>query len=257
MKKCTLHLAVGALVFLATSQTLSAAPCGSGTLAQIVNTTCSIGNLSFTFSNFNSFVDHTDLNNNYVRSSIDPSSILFQSVVNGNSQGIALTPNWSDAPSSNQWFYSGHGINFYYTVTALNGTGIIGQSDQIVGSIGNASDTGSISSFDQQNYYLDPWCCGFAAYTSVNYTNNLGSYNEPYLAVSYSDFGVGPQFASDPTNPGWHALNSFAYTTQTATLQSETFLYYTQSATPEPSTAVLTLTGLAGAVAVFRRRLSL
>jgi len=242
--------------FVLASSLLFGTSCGSGTLAQLINTTCTIGNVSFTFNNFNGYYGYTDANNNYVSVPLDPSTILFQSVVSGNAQGITLTPAWVENPSASQLFLSSHNANFYYTVTAVNGVGIIGQSDRIVGSIGNATDTGSIGSGDQQNYYVAPWCCTFSAYTSVNYTNNLGYYNEPYLAVYYSDFGVGPQYASDPTNPGWHSLDAFAYTTQIASLQSETFLYFTQGTTPEPSTVLLTFGGLATALVKIRRKLS-
>jgi hypothetical protein len=242
-------------VVLGTSQILHAAPCGSGTLDQLMNTTCTIGNLSFTFNNFNGFFASTDLNNNYAVAPLDPSTIRFQSMASGNLQGLTFFAGWSDAPSANQLFYSSHAASFYYTVTALNGAGIIGQSDQIVGSIGNASDTGSINSFDQQNYAVAPWCCGFITWGNVNYTNGQGYWNEPYTEVLYSDYGVEPQYASDPTNPGWYILGSGAFTTQTASLESATFLYFTQVATPEPGTLLLTLGGLAGAMGIVRRKL--
>jgi hypothetical protein len=254
MKKFALVLFAVCLVALSSSTIAYAAACGSGTLAQVVNTTCTIGNLAFTFNSFHGFLDYTDLNNNYVTNPLDPNTIQFVSISTPGAVGFQLLPGWTDAPSASQWFFSGHDADFYYSVAGLNGALIYGESDQIVGAIGNSSDVGDIDSFDQQNYAIGQACCALYAYTSVNYAPNFGYYNQPYLQTYFADYGLGPQARSDFSNPGWHALQSFAYTTQTATVSSETLLYFTQTPVPEPGTLLLFGTATTGLVGFFRRK---
>jgi hypothetical protein len=254
MKKVALAVVAICSLMFGVSVTAVAAPCGSGALSQILNTTCTVGNLSFTFGSFNGFRDYTDLNNNYVRTALDPSTIQFESVSTGNAQGIMLLPGWTDAPSANQWFYSGHDANFTYSVTGLNGALIYGESDLIKGTIGNATDTGDFASFDQQNYAISSGCCPFYVYGNVSYTKNLGYYNQPYLEFHFSDYSLGPQSGSDPFNPGQHSTYDAAFTTQTASVDSETLLFFTQP-TPEPGTILLSGTALAGVAGILRRKL--
>ena len=233
------------------STAVLAAPCGSGTLAQIMGTSCTVGDLAFSFSNFNGYFAWTDNDNNYQWVPLDPGSIQFESVLNGNAAGIRLLTGWTENPSANNWFNSGHDLNFNYSVTGLNGTLIYGTSDELVGKIGNFSDTGSIMGTDQQ-FYAN--IGGITVGTTVNYTNGQGYYSHPYDQFIFSDHGIGPQSGSDPNNLGLHSAGSFAYTTQTAYLESETFLYFTQPV-PEPSTFALSGTALIGFVGAIWRKL--
>jgi hypothetical protein len=146
-----------------------------------------------------------------------------------------------------------HASWFYYSVTGLNGAVIYGSSDQIVGSISNATAPGSISGFDNQNYV---GIGGLGVGATVNYDNNLGYYNMPYGLTTFSEFGIPPQSGSDPSNLGEHSIDSFAYTTQVANLYSDTLLYYTApvSAVPEPSSVMLLGTALAGVASMVLRK---
>ncbi len=220
-----------------------------------MGTTCSIGDILFSFGTFAGEAVTVDLNNNVVVTAIDPNSIQLIPVNLGSQRGFQLlTPDFRDSPSTQALFDASHYANFTYSVVGLNGALIYSESELIVGSIENRSDVGAIEGIDIQNYFAPI----FSAVTNgtISY-NQLGFYNQPYSLYDFSQFGLPPQSESDPLNFGIHSVNEFAYTTQTATLVSDLMLYNTAPSVPEPGSIALFGSGVLGLAGILRRKLTL
>src|SRR6476646_10193463 len=74
-------------------------PCPTGTLANVLGTSCTIGGLTFnfqTFFNANTFT--VDLNNNSSLIFFTPDQFAFMPIDNGTAAGFQIITNFSDDP---------------------------------------------------------------------------------------------------------------------------------------------------------------
>src|SRR6478672_11863957 len=105
------------------------APCPTGTLANVLGTSCTIGGLTFnfqTFFNANTFT--VDLNNNSSLIFFTPDQFAFAPIDNGAQAGFQITTNFLDDPSANGLQSSSHIEDFFYNVQANGTTQIFGET---------------------------------------------------------------------------------------------------------------------------------
>src|SRR5262245_12071146 len=125
-----------------------AQPCPSGTLANVIGTSCSIGHLTFDFHNdFQGFIGVTDLSTNYFTVNFfSPAVIGFTPVQTATQTGFLLNTHFIDNANGTGLFLSGHNAHFSYAVQVNGAFEILGESSQIVGSITQVS-TAAITAF--------------------------------------------------------------------------------------------------------------
>jgi len=232
---------IGAIVFVLVLSLLLvpafalADSCGSGSLGQMLGTSCTVGNLSLTFGkSFNGFTQFTDPNNQIITNSLDPNSIGFIPVLAGSRLGFKLVANFTDAPTVN--FFSSHFASFQYTVQALNGGQISSVNDTIIGSI-NPLNTSDIAGFDQQ-CFADGICSVVGP--TVNFNPGFGLFSNPSDTFSFVNCCGVTEVAG---LTGQDSINDFAYRGASASLQSSTVLY-SVSSVPEPNSVILLAVGL-------------
>src|SRR5258708_4602961 len=95
--------------------------CPAGTLANVINSSCSIGNLTFNFQNdfsANVFVFNQGTSDDH---QISPAEIGFIPINSGSLVGFKLVTNIVEGPGPEGAFLSTHDINFSYTPQANPG----------------------------------------------------------------------------------------------------------------------------------------
>ena len=207
--------------------------CPASTVATVLGTTCTIGDLSFTFGvDFNGFRQFNPDGPEIFTEPISPTEIGFTPVTQGDQSGFTLTGNF-DEPGL--LFFSSHFAGFPYTIQTLGTNLITEQTGILVGTIGG-TNTVSIAGFDQQ-------CSGnFVCSTvgpTINFTPQFGLFSEP---VQTSTFPA-PVCRSES---GQHAFNSFAFIGATAFLNTSTILYKTGLPPGPQSTPPITDLGTFG-----------
>jgi len=242
-----LILAVGFSASLSHGQ---AQPCPTGTLADVLATSCTIGNLTFNFSNnFQGFAQTTDLSNNLVTVFFTPDTIAFTPLNTGNQTGFRLTPNWSESPSANSLFFSSHNASFSYTVQTNGLFDILGE-DASISATFTPGDTFNINSFDAQ-------CFPNQGCILVAPTINFGG-SQPTATATLAF----PGLMSNNLHPAGlnftTALDAFAFTSASATLTSADFLYRVAPQVPTPPLADVEFTNidLPGVIATFVEAIS-
>src|SRR5215510_7117142 len=91
-QKCRILLTLS-LMFISCLSHGQAQPCPSGTLANVLGTSCTIGNVTFTFdTNFQGLHQTDDTSANQVTTFFTADAIGFVPVQSGNQLGFQLTP---------------------------------------------------------------------------------------------------------------------------------------------------------------------
>ena len=111
-------------------------PCPTGTLANVLGTSCTIGGLTFNFQTFfNANTVTVDLNNNSSFTSFTPDQFAFVPIANGSEAGFQITTNFLDDPSAGGLQSSSHILEFFYNVQANGTTQIFGETASLVGTV--------------------------------------------------------------------------------------------------------------------------
>ncbi|HVG92666.1 MAG TPA: hypothetical protein VNB54_14320, partial [Alphaproteobacteria bacterium] len=125
-------------------------PCPTGTLANVLGTSCTIGGLTFNFQTFfNANTVTVDLNNNSTFNSFTSDQFAFTPIVTGTQAGFQITANFSDDPSNRGLLSSSHIVEFFYNVQANGTTQIFGETASLVGTIGQGGP-GDVIVIDRQ-----------------------------------------------------------------------------------------------------------
>src|SRR5579864_2931954 len=127
--------------------------CPSGTLANVIGTSCTIGNLTFNFqNNFHGSNVVQDIFGNVQTLPLPSSTIGFTPVQSGDQTGFLLMTNFFDDVNSTGFIFSQHNINFSYSVQVNGAFEILGESAQVVGSLADvtASSQDAFFAFDGQ-----------------------------------------------------------------------------------------------------------
>jgi uncharacterized membrane protein len=231
------NLALLAILAGVTSQIgiAQAQPCPSGTLANVIGISCSIGNLTFDFHNdFQGFTGVTPFSTNvFTVAFFGPDQIGFTPVQTDTQTGFLLNTHFIDNANGTGLFLSSHNASFSYTVQVNGAFQILGESSQIVGSVTQV-DTANINAFDQQ-CFTNGLCLQVAP--TVNFVPGFGSFNQPSASAT---LGI-PALASNGTGgiPFTTAVDSFAFSPGESILDSASFLFSVAPQIPAPPLAKL------------------
>lgn len=212
-----------------------ALPCPSGTLANVLGTSCTIGNLTFNFqNNFQGFVGTTDLiSNTFSTAPLPPNAIGFTPVSSRTQTGFLLTTNFVDNTNDTGLFLSSHSASFSYSPQVNGAFEILGESSNLVGTIGQANTT-SLSAFDNQ-CFTNGECIQVAP--AINFVPGFGLLNNPSVSATLGF----PALVGTGTGglPFTTAVDSFSFLGSEALLNSVVFLYTVVPQTPPPPPATL------------------
>jgi hypothetical protein len=213
--------------------------CPSGTLANVLGTSCTIGNLTFNFqNNFQGFVQTTDLATNTLSTVFfGPDAIGFTPVASasGNLAGFQLITNFVDNANGSGLFFSEHAAHFSYSAQVNGAFEIVGESAQLAGSITQV-DIANISAIDDQ-CFTNGFCMQVAPAVTFDaffgFSNNNPSVSATLAAPALAGTGSGeiPSFTT--------AVSSAAFVGDTAILNSASFLYTVAPQIPFPPPAKL------------------
>jgi len=209
-------------------------PCPQGTLASVLNTSCSVGPLIFSFQTF----DGRSIEGNVLINGdgfIRPAEIGFVPVQTGNQAGFRLITNFVDGPGADAAFLGFHQLELGYVPQAAPGFEMLGE-DLTIDASAQASTQGtpSVSVFDGQNFPIIDFFSVQAGISSQNGILTPTLHNHVNYLV--------PAFASDITTLVTFntTLATSASGTTSATLSSATFLYTVGPVIPAPPLAPLT-----------------
>jgi len=242
MFKCaraTFFAAVLCFGFSVSAQTL---PCPTGTLANVLGTSCSVGSLIFNFG--------TDFQggtfSNVLNGQITPADIGFFPVQSDNKVGFRLVLNFVYAPPNG---FSVHFISFSYTPQAAPGSEIRAQTLSMDAHVqGTPGGVGLVQAVDDQFYPnsgLLESVNQIDIEQGVSLSNQLS--NSHILEVP-GLLSTGSGFAFATTR-----INTLSTGDSSDSLASATFLYTTGPLIPAPGLAALSYTNidLPGVAATF------
>jgi len=214
-------------------------PCPSGTLANVIGTSCTIGNVTFTFdNNFQGFHQTNDTGTNLVTTFFTPDTIGFVPLQSANRVGFQLNPNFvADATSMFLNFFD---ANFSYGLAVNGNFEIVDETGSIAASITRTANE-NVSSFDA-HCFTNQRCIEVAP--TLNFIPGGGATN----TLSQSATLAIPGLVSNNPNPlGLHFttnLTAFAFNPGDAVLSSATFLYTVAPQVPLPPLAKLDYTNI-------------
>jgi len=215
-------------------------PCVSGTLANVLGTTCSIGFVSYTFANnFSGFHQIDDATNTLQTTSLTPDAIGFVPILTEAQSGFKLVANFHETTDAFQSF-SESAINFSYTLAVNGDFQIMDETGTVFGSVTQVFNAALIG-FDG-HCFTNSGC--IQIFDQVAFNSSFGFSNQPTSSVTLPIPGlVSPStsFAGQPFTTG---LVAFAQQGDSATLDSATFLYTVTPQVPPPPLAKLNYTNI-------------
>lgn len=214
-------------------------PCQAGTLANVLGTSCSVGNIVFNFQS--AFVGGANASNQPI--TILPAAIGFLPIQNGNQIGFKLLTNFTDGPGAgpDNTFNEAHLVQFSYTPQAVAGFEIRGQGlSADAAAQGAASNIAFVQVLDFQDY---PNTGFLATAVAINIENNVTLFDQ----LSNNQILEVPGFLSTGSGiAGAATTQIFDFATGLAfsSLSSVTFLYTEGPNVPSPAPADLTYSGI-------------
>lgn len=217
--------------YLSYSQTQ---PCPSGTLANVMGTSCTIGNVTFTFgTNFNGFHQTNDTGTNLVTTFFGPDAIGFVPLQSGNQVGFALNPGF--VADASHMFLNFFDASFSYGLKVNGNFEIDSETASIDASITRSAQE-NVSSFDA-HCFTNQRC--IEVFPTLNFIPGIGSTN----TISMTSVSPIPGLESGLSNPFGLSfttnLTSFAFGPGDAVLSSAVFLYSVTPQKPLPPLAKL------------------
>jgi hypothetical protein len=218
------------LLVVISSTCLAQVPCPSGTLADVVGTSCSIGPLTFTFgTNFTGFSSSV-VNNVGSVTFLTPQNIGFVPVVNGNQAGFRLITNFTENPGGTGNVAVSDAL-FSYGLSANDASEIVSETVTIAGNITQISND-SIFALDRHLFTNQ-------SFVQVEPTESFATFATPVNQPAASQTLSPPGVAAEDLNPlgliATTELNATAFDGDVATLASATFLYTTDPRIPTPA----------------------
>ena len=210
------------------------APCPNGTLANVLGTSCTIGNVTFTFdTNFQGFHQTNDTGTNLVTTFFTPDTIGFVPVQSGNQVGFTLNTNFvADASSMFLNFFD---ASFSYGLKVNGNFEVTGETASMGASITQLSNE-NVNTFDA-HCFTNGFC--LEVFPTLNFIPGVGSTN------NLTSTGVLSIPGLESNNPHPFGLNfttnltSFAFNPGDAVLSSALFLYTVVPQVPLPPLAKL------------------
>jgi len=214
-----------------------APPCPNGTLANVIGTSCTIGNLTFNFqNNFQGSIVVQDIFGNVQTIPFPASAIGFNPIQSQNQSGFLLTTNFFDSTNGSGLIFSQHNATFSYSPQVNGAFDILGESSQTVGNLADVISTSNdaIFAFDGQ-CFTNGLCMSVQPRIASDPVN--GPFNQPSASTTLDIPGlIGTGL---PGQPFTTEVDSFAIGGGEATLNSVVFLYSVAPQTPLPPAAKL------------------
>lgn len=209
-----------------------APPCPSGTLANVIGTSCSIGNLTFNFqNNFQGAVVTQDIFGNVQTTFFPPSAIGFTPVQTGNQVGFLLTANFFDNTNGSGLIFSQHNSTFSYGPQVDGAFEMVGEGSTVVGNITDVTPSSSDAFFA-----FDGRCFNNGQCMAVQPIVGPHNSSDNHSVTS----ALPPALAGITSPTGFTTeIDSFAIGGGEATLNSALFLYTVVPQKPLPPPANL------------------
>lgn len=215
-----------------------APPCPSGTLANVLGTSCTIGHLTFNFqTNFTGFVETVGPSGIIEIANFSPDAVGFIPMQSDNQAGFLVKANFFDNGNGTGLSFTMHGVGFSYSPQVSGAFEILGETAKVMGNIGDltAVSFDSITAFDGQ-CFTNGQCVGVQPRVAFD-PQHGGLFDQPSVSAMLGIPGVtgtglpGQSFTTQ--------INSFAIGGGEATLDSALFLYTVVPQTPLPHPARL------------------
>ncbi len=224
MKK---KFATSVFVFLLASLTCFAKgrPCPNGTLDNVMGTTCTIGDITYTFgTDFQGFTTVDDQATNVFSTTFfGPEAVGFVSIASGNQSGFQLIPNFTANTNGTGLFFAETLAKFSYGLQANDGSEILSETATIDGDITQRNfafiQGFDVHTFNNQSFVqVGPTEIFAFGATVVNEPTVISTLPEPGLSAGI----VNPDGSGFTTEFFAQAEDG-----EIANLRSSTFLYTT------------------------------
>ena len=209
-------------------------PCTSGTLVNVLGTSCTIGNATFIFQNNFAGFNGATVNNIFGTVPLSADMVGFVPIVSGSQNGFRLVTNFNETTDPVTVFLSQSNINFSYDLRVNGNFQIIAETVSLDGSATQVF-LDSVTGFDSR-CFNNQFC--IQAAPVIQFVPGFGFENTSPDTETLSS----PALASVPGTGGLPfntALDAFAFSPDHATLNSASFLYTIVPQVPLPPLAKL------------------
>lgn len=223
-------------------------PCPSGSLANVLGTSCAVGSVIFNFQT--RFLAGATVGN--TSHQITPADIGFIPIQSGNQAGFRLVLGFADGPvvDGSVGSFNGHIIQFSYTPQAADGSEIRVQNLTMDASAQGAPQSSAfVQILDFQEYVNSGFVATDTAIDNENGASVFNQLSDNHILEVPGFFSTGSGFADAATTQ----ISDFSTGTASDSLSSATFLYTSGPVIPTPSLAPLNYTNidLDGAASTF------
>jgi hypothetical protein len=202
-----------------------AQPCPTGTLANVMGTSCTIGHITFNFgSNFQGL---SQANGTTVF--FGPDAIEFVPINSGNQTGFQLALNFVANPNATSLDSSSSNASFSYGLQIDSTSEIVSETASIVGNVTQVSFD-AISAFDAHLFTNR----SFTEVAPSESYSQSGFFNEPQVTSTLTSPGVSTGTINVGGLPFTTEVNAVASIGDDATLSSASFIYTTAPRIPTP-----------------------
>jgi uncharacterized membrane protein len=227
--------------FLSLSCFAQTQSCVSGTLANVLGTSCSIGNVTYTFANnFSGFHQIDDATNTLQTTFLTPDVIGFEPISTATQSGFRLVANFHENTDAFNQSFSQSTITFSYGLAVNGNFQIMDETGTIFGSVTQAFFLSDISGFDA-HCFTNSGC--IQVFQQVAFIPGFGFSSEPTSSATLPIPGLislgsftGSTFTTE--------LTAFAQLGDSANLDSATYLYSLAPQVPAPPLAKLNYTSI-------------
>jgi uncharacterized membrane protein len=215
-------------------------PCVSGTLANVLGTSCSIGFVSYTFANnFSGFHQITDASNTLQTTPLTADAIGFVPILTETQSGFKLVANFHE--TTDTVFFSESDISFSYSLAVNGNFQIMDETGTISGSVTQSFFEATIIGFDS-HCFTNSGC--EQVFQQVAFIPGFGFSSVPTSSATLPI----PGLVSPGTGAGGLSfttqLTAFAFAGDSATLDSNTYLFTVVPQVPPPPLAKLNYTNI-------------
>ena len=220
-------LAVMCLLFCSSSLIVAQSPaCPTGTMADVVGTTCTIGNLSFTFTTDFQGTSTTNAGPELITTSAAPANVAFIPVNSATQTGFMLKPLFAVDPVTQRLFFK---VNFRYTTQVMGSYEITSETVSVAGNVAQTVSS-EIAAFDQE-CYPDGSCTVADPIVSFNFVDVSGLFSDPSVTATLNIPSLGIP------SPGTSFISSRGFDTDLPRFDSASFMYTVVPQAPLPPPA--------------------
>lgn len=224
------------LTLMSIPSTAQVQPCLSGSLANVLGTSCSIGNVTFIFANnFGGFHQIDDASNTLQTTLLPPSVIGFVPVTTGNQAGFTLVANFDEVTDPFTQPFSTSAAHFSYSVQVTGDLEITGETVSASGTTTQIFE--DFFGASESHCFTNQFCMLVGA--GATFLQNSGFSSQLTSSATLGIPGVA-SLPDDPSGLGFTtSIGSSAFAGDHAVFNSATFLYTVVPQAPLPPLAKL------------------